>query len=36
MSQSKKPYYNLEFKQNAAQLVIAKGYIRPLRKLDSS
>jgi transposase len=29
MSQSKKPYYNLEFKQNAAQLVISKGYTCP-------
>ena len=25
----KNPYYTLEFKQNAAQLVIAKGYTYP-------
>lgn len=26
MNQTKKPYYSLEFKQDAAQLVISKGY----------
>lgn len=26
MSQKKKPYYNLEFKQDAVQLVLSKGY----------
>ena len=26
MSQKKKPYYSLEFKQDAAQLIISKGY----------
>jgi transposase len=26
MSQIKKPYYSLEFKQDAAQLVLSKGY----------
>lgn len=26
MNHTKKPYYNLEFKQDAAQLILSKGY----------
>ena len=29
MSQRKKPYYSLEFKRDAAQLIISKGYTYP-------
>ena len=29
MSQNKKPYYSLEFKQDATKLVLSKGYIIP-------
>jgi transposase len=29
MSQRKKPHYSLEFKRNAAQLIIYKGYTYP-------
>ena len=29
MSQRKKPHYSLEFKQDAAQLIISKGYTYP-------
>ena len=29
MNQIKKPYYSLEFKQDAAQLIISKGYSYP-------
>jgi len=29
MKQTKKPYYSLEFKQDAAQLILSKGYSYP-------